>query len=146
MPTYRHRCPTHGDWDQWQSIRDSSRLTCPDCGTEAARVMVPPLISVYATPNKGADARAVDAREGRWDRDMPSYKALRRNGLQPRGIDGAHELEAKAQSQLEVEMGDLIPKEKLNLAADVNAELRESERLGGAPESIGRYVRTKATP
>lgn len=46
--------------------------------------------------------------ESRWDRDMPAYHRLRMNGLQPKQIDGCAELESRANSQLEVELGDTL--------------------------------------
>ena len=46
--------------------------------------------------------------EKRWDRDMPAYMRLRRNGLQPAQIDGCAELETRANTQIEVEMADLV--------------------------------------
>jgi hypothetical protein len=38
-----------------------------------------------------------------WDKDMPAYKRLRQNGLQPRNIDGAAALEARAETAAQVE-------------------------------------------
>ena len=46
--------------------------------------------------------------ERQWDRDLPAYKRLRDQGLQPRTTQGAAELEQRAASQLEVNMGKLI--------------------------------------
>lgn len=40
--------------------------------------------------------------ERRWSKDMPAYRRLRDQGLQPRQIDGCAELEATANSELEV--------------------------------------------
>lgn len=46
--------------------------------------------------------------ESEWDKDMPAYQRLRRNGLQPKQINGCAEIEKTANSQLEVEMGDVL--------------------------------------
>lgn len=46
--------------------------------------------------------------EDRWQRDMPAYQRLRHNGLQPPKIDGCYQLEQRAHSQMEIEMGHLI--------------------------------------
>lgn len=47
----------------------------------------------------------MNAKEKRWDSDLPAYKRLRRNGVQPKGIDGSARLEAKANETIEVESG-----------------------------------------
>lgn len=46
--------------------------------------------------------------EKRMDRDLPAYSRLRAQGLQPRTTKGCAELETRAHSQLEIEMGKLI--------------------------------------
>lgn len=66
-----------------------------------ATVMVAP----SATPTRSPHAAEVKAREARWGRDMPAYKRLRKNGQQPRCIDGCAELESKAASAAEIELG-----------------------------------------
>lgn len=43
-----------------------------------------------------------------WDRDMPAYKRLRRQGLQPPGIDGCRQLEQVASMQQEITLGTAI--------------------------------------
>lgn len=51
-------------------------------------------IAPSATPTRGdGNAATVNAREQRWNRDMPAYKRLRRDGLQPDHIDGAARIE-----------------------------------------------------
>lgn len=42
------------------------------------------------------------------EKDLPAYKRLRDNGLQPPGTKNCYELEQRAESQLEVQMGKLI--------------------------------------
>lgn len=42
-------------------------------------------------------------------KDMGAYKHLRRDGLQPKQIDGCAELESRATDRFEVELGHLIP-------------------------------------
>lgn len=58
-----------------------------------------------AMPTRSPDAAATAARERRWERDRPAYKRLRENGQQPRCIEGCAELEAKAASPAEIELG-----------------------------------------
>lgn len=47
------------------------------------------------------------------DADMDAYARLRRQGAQPRAIDGAAVLERSAESKVEVERGHLIRNDKL---------------------------------
>lgn len=46
--------------------------------------------------------------EKQWERDLPAYKRLRQNKLQPPRTQGAAELEARARTQREVELGRII--------------------------------------
>lgn len=78
--------------------------------------------SATPTRNGGAVAAQTNAREDRWQKDMPAYKAMRRQGLQPRQIDGCDELSAKATDRLEVELGHVLP----------TKEQRESAKEGMA--------------
>jgi hypothetical protein len=66
--------------------------------------------------------------EARWERDMPAYARLRRDGLQPKAIDGCGTLEQRAETQAEVEMGHLFTKEQMPIVNDIMAESRESAR------------------
>jgi hypothetical protein len=56
-----------------------------------------------STTTRGAQVAATNRTAKNWDKDMPAYKRLRQNGLQPRGIDGAAALEARAETVAQVE-------------------------------------------
>ena len=58
-----------------------------------------------ATPTRGGGAQAahVDALERQWDKDLPAYARLRKDGYQPERIDGSHHLEAVATSKAQIE-------------------------------------------
>ena len=56
-----------------------------------------------STTTRGAQVTATNRTAKNWDKDMPAYKRLRQNGLQPRGIDGAAALEARAETPALVE-------------------------------------------
>ena len=62
-------------------------------------------IAASANPSTSGGARALEIknREARWNADMPAYKRLRRQGLQPKQIDGCHRLETTATSAAQVE-------------------------------------------
>ena len=73
-------------------------------GCKIASVSVPS--SVTPTRRDGArHAKWVNDTENRWHKDMPAYKRLVQDGLQPPRIDGCAELEAKATSKHEIESG-----------------------------------------
>ena len=55
--------------------------------------------------NSDPKYQEVKAREARWNRDMPAYKRMRDQGLQPKGIDGAADLERDASTRFEIESG-----------------------------------------
>ena len=46
--------------------------------------------------------------EQQWERDLPAYKRLRRQGYQPPRTQGCAELEARAHSDREIEKGRII--------------------------------------
>src|SRR5688572_16940178 len=91
-------------------------------------------VAPSATPsrNGGAEAVATNDRESRWQRDMPAYRELRRQGLQPRQIDGCDELSAKATDRFEVEVGHVLKtkeqrdsaKEGMSLAQQMVSEAK----------------------
>lgn len=56
-----------------------------------------------STTTKGAKVAEINQRASSWDKDMPAYKRLRQEGLQPRSIDGAARLESTATTEAQVE-------------------------------------------
>lgn len=88
-------------------------------------------IAPSATPTRkgGAEAADVKRREAALAKDMPAYKALRAQGLQPPHIAGSHRLQG-ATDKLEVEAGGLFPtpearkkvRDEMRAAADFMAE------------------------
>jgi len=72
-------------------------------------------------PTRRAGAEVVEARERRWNRDMPAYKALRAQGLQPPRIDGSAELMEKAETRFEIESGKIMPGQAKKIESTVKA-------------------------
>jgi len=60
-----------------------------------------------ASTTSGAKVVEINQRAKNWDKDMPAYKRLRKNGIQPKSIDGAAKLEARATSKQQIETGRL---------------------------------------
>lgn len=70
-------------------------------GCRIANVRVAP----NHTTTGGERAAQINATEARWHKDMPAYKRLRADGLQPKTIEGAANLEKKAKEAWQVETG-----------------------------------------
>lgn len=58
-----------------------------------------------STTTRGAKVESINQTERSWNVDMPAYKRLRADGLQPKSIDGAAEVEKKAKESWQVESG-----------------------------------------
>ena len=64
-------------------------------------------VAASAMPSRHPEAVATNAREARWNQDMPAYKRLRQDGLQPAQIDGCAALEKHAEHEKQIEMSTL---------------------------------------
>lgn len=58
----------------------------------------------------GVTPCATSQMEKQWEKDMPAYKRLRDNGLQPKNIDGAAKIESGAETKQEVQAGVILNK------------------------------------
>ena len=77
-----------------------------------------------ATPFRRSDTVSKDQMEGRWHDDMPAYKRLRAEGLQPAQIDGAATLERHAEHRKQIEMGTLAASSKqIDLADRISTDI-----------------------
>ena len=81
-------------------------------------------VAPSAMPSRSPEAVRINAKEKRWERDMPAYSRMRKNGVQPKAIDGSARIEQMAETKMEVESGHLLPtKAQRGMASDVLAEL-----------------------
>lgn len=64
-------------------------------------------------------------KEKRLSDDLPAYKRLRLNGVQPTAIDGAADIEKRAEDRFEIEMGHVVPKEHKSQVRDGLEMVRE---------------------
>lgn len=62
-------------------------------------------MGMNSTTSRGSEVAKINKTERQWNVDMPAYKRLRREGLQPKRIDGAAEVEKKAEHRFQVETG-----------------------------------------
>lgn len=56
-----------------------------------------------AMPSRAPGAVLDGGRESRWEKDIPAYRRLRKDGLQPKKVDGCAAVEQKAESRVDVE-------------------------------------------
>jgi hypothetical protein len=64
-------------------------------------------MGVNTTTSRGSKVAEINTTERNWNKDMPAYKRLRADGLQPKKIDGAANVEKRAQEGWQVETGIL---------------------------------------
>jgi hypothetical protein len=69
------------------------RGCCPDYKTHIQGIRI------------GGFPSPITEKERKWEKDMRAYKNLRRDGLQPKQIDGSYVIERSATDKREVEMG-----------------------------------------
>jgi len=62
-----------------------------------------------STTTRGSRVSEINQREQNWNRDMPAYKRLRKQGLQPRQIDGCSVLEKHATEKWQIEGAPVAP-------------------------------------
>ena len=143
MPTYCYRCECGRDFERWRSIHTDSMLQPCECGRVAVKRMVSPRVSVYATPSKGAEVRRIDAGDAGLTRDLPAYRELRRQGYQPRKIDGAAVLARDASDPLDIEMGSkaFVDPASYERAREVKQALAESAREDEFAGEYGKAIR-----
>ncbi len=95
---------------------------CGCGGVMRLRIGVGVHVAPSALENKGATARAGNARDSQWDKDMPAYKRMRNAGMQPRNIDGSAALENEVGSQFDVQYKPLldqgVPRERIREAQE----------------------------
>lgn len=87
--------------------------------------------------------------EKRWEKDLPAYKRLRKDGLQPKSTQHAHELEARATTQREIEMGRIISKKARKEVGSMIDDAQEVARKAAVTpnnewaQSIGKAHRER---
>ncbi len=62
-------------------------------------------MGLNTTTTRGQNVESINRTERNWQKDMPAYKRLRKEGLQPKSIDGAAAVEKKAEHKWQVETG-----------------------------------------
>jgi hypothetical protein len=95
------------------------------CATFKEHIGSGPFIASSARPTRSNVAHQ-NAVEAQWARDMPAYKRLREEGLQPKHIDGSAALERDARDPIEITDGRTYG-DKLPLVKEYKTALAESK-------------------
>jgi hypothetical protein len=81
-------------------------------------------------------------RERQLSKDLDAYKRIRKEGVQPKGIDGCAKLEQRAHDRMEIEMGHLFstPEEwgKAKQGMALAAEIQENMKLERIKETLAK--------
>lgn len=102
MPSYHYRCDC-GDFLLWQPLAAEPLASHEGCAGRPLRVLGP--VRTHGVGPRGAKTREVDRTERTWDRDRPAYKRLRHEGHQPPHVDGAADLETRAENEFDIRTG-----------------------------------------
>lgn len=89
-----------------------------------------------AMPNRYPTAVSTVAMDARWDKDMPAYRRLRDNGIQPKRIDDCAELETRATDQFEIEMAKIVPKAHKRAVQEGLAITKEMDLQVSRPKNV----------
>lgn len=93
----------------------------PDCFGCKIRTVA---FGASCTPGRRPEAMATMAREDRWNKDIPAYGELMKNGVQPRKVDGCADVAKSDATKFEIETGITVPtKAGKALAKDCLVEL-----------------------
>lgn len=65
--------------------------------------------SAMPTRKGSAETIATNQREARWHKDIPAYQSLVKNGVQPRTIDGCHDVAQSTAEKFEIATGVAVP-------------------------------------
>lgn len=69
--------------------------------------------------------------ERQLDKDRPAYKRMRDEGLQPKSLKGAAEIEKRATTRFEVESGRILPEPLAKRMDAAQAEAKQVIASGG---------------
>lgn len=136
MPMYVYACPSCTQQvEEFHPIGEApGAIACGLCASVAPlRIGYGVNISATALETKGVEVRAVDEREDRWHADMPAYKRMRKQGMQPTQIDGAAAIENKVGDQFDINYHHLYDQGVTRERVKEGAEQAEQIMAEGVP-------------
>ena len=115
MPVYVYRCLDCGlSHEVRHGFDETYESNCDGCGGVIRKYFGEVYIAASATPTRGRhDGKEIDwsgskAKERTKEEDMAAYKRLRSDGVQPKSIDGAAQMERDASTRHEITAGTLL--------------------------------------
>jgi putative FmdB family regulatory protein len=107
MPLYSYRCTECMNMhDIRHDFNHVNKNKCNECGGELCKFYGNVVVAASCMPTRSfTDFDATRLKERNQSKDMPAYKRLVEDGLQPPTIDGSAHLERHAHSALEVTAG-----------------------------------------
>lgn len=105
MPRYDYKCDgCRTITEIVQSMSDNALTVCSVCNGLISRVYDGVFIAPSSMPTR-SEAANVEKQTEIMHRDAAAYKRLRKDGVQPKSVKGAAELERRAGSKWEIETG-----------------------------------------
>ena len=115
MPIYCYRCLDCGlSHEIRHGFDETQEGICDECGGVVRKYFGEVHIAASATTTRGThDGKEIDwsgskVKESEKERDMAAYKRLRSEGIQPKSIDGAAQMERDASTRHEITAGTLL--------------------------------------
>ena len=81
------------------------------------------MISGSALPTRAPEVAKQKARVKQLHRDRTAFKSMTNSGLRPARLNGAQDLERRAESKWEVESGHILPAKIRKRALEAHAEI-----------------------
>jgi hypothetical protein len=143
VPSYQYRCGACAtEWLADYSIGQAPRITQHDCGG-IAKLLIGQGVNISAKgfAVKGTHVRHADSIEDRWAVDLPAYKRMRMNGMQPPQTEGAAALEDTVADQFDIDHRRLyeqgISRDRIN---EINQETDQIAAEHGIDWTPGQKV------
>ena len=107
MPLYSYRCDDcYEMYDIRHGFYETTNHVCNSCEGELNKHYGDVVISASCMPTRSTiNFDKSHEKEDLQSKDMAAYKRLRKEGLQPKGIDGSSHLEKHAESKYEIKAG-----------------------------------------
>jgi hypothetical protein len=111
-------------------VKDSA-IPTHTCGGQAVKTFT--TLRTVGVGTAGEDYARTESMEARWNKDMPAFKRLCKEGYSPQRIDGCHELEATAVSKWHIQTGQPHPDHKVWEGIEAAKQIARDNNLPVGP-------------
>lgn len=114
MPLYSYRCDECGGMhDIRHGFYETTNHVCNACQGKLSKYYGDVVIAASCMPTRSdINFDKSHKKEALQSKDMAAYKRLRKEGIQPKQIDGSANMESNARSKYEITAGTLLQGEK----------------------------------